>query len=174
MSPSTRARQRGRIGCQVLSWLLCSASALQAQQPGAQPPPAQEPSAREDASPAPGAPVPGNDLTPPRLLKFVDAEYPSAAKDAGLTADVLLRLRVESDGSVSEAEVIEGAGHGFDEAALAAARQFVFSPATRAGKPIVVRIPFKYSFTLQEQVIAAPTAPTRGNFAGQVRIAGVD
>lgn len=155
----------------MLSWILCSASALRAQEPPAQQPPA---GAEAASAPAPGAPVPSNELTPPRLLKFVDAEYPSAAKEAGLTADVLLRLRVESDGSVSEAEVIEGAGHGFDEAAVAAARQFVFAPATRAGQPIVVRIPFKYSFTLQEQVIAAPTAPTRGNFAGQVRIAGAD
>jgi TonB family protein len=158
----------------VLSWLLCSAPALWTRELGAQEPRSQDPSANVGAAPAPSPPVPSDELTPPRLLKFVDAEYPSAAKEAGLTADVLLRLRVESDGSVSEAEVIESAGHGFDEAAVAAARQFVFAPATRAGQPIVVRIPFKYSFTLQEQVIEAPTAPTRGNFAGQVRIAGVD
>jgi len=161
------------VGCHALSWLLCSASAVQAQ-PSAPDTAADTESAPAPSVPVPSAPPPGSELEPPRLSKFVDAEYPSAAKEAGVTADVLLRLRVESDGSVSEVDVIQGAGQGFDEAAVAAARQFVFSPATRAGQPIAVRIPFKYSFTLEQEVIAAPTAPTHGNFAGQVRIAGVD
>jgi TonB family protein len=110
---------------------------------------------------------------PPRLVHFVDAPYPKEAMDAGLAADVMLRLRVEADGSVSEAQVLQPAGHGFDEAAVAAARQFRFEPAQRDGKPIAARIPFRYSFTLKEQTVERP-APTLGNFSGRVLIAGPD
>jgi TonB family protein len=103
----------------------------------------------------------------------VDAAYPPAAQQAGLTADVLLRLRVEVDGTVSEVEVLEPAGHGFDEAASAAAKQFLFAPATANGQPVAVRIPFKYSFTLtQQEVDAELPAPTTGNLQGRVLIAG--
>ncbi|MEY4550450.1 MAG: hypothetical protein RL685_6645, partial [Pseudomonadota bacterium] len=110
---------------------------------------------------------------PPRLVHFVDAPYPKEAMDAGLAAEVMLRLRVEADGSVSETEVLQPAGHGFDEAAVAAARQFRFEPAQRDGKPIAARIPFRYSFTLKEQTVELP-APTLGNFSGRVLIAGPD
>jgi TonB family protein len=105
----------------------------------------------------------------------VDAEYPKEALEAGLTADVVLRLRVEADGSVSEAEVLQPVGHGFDEAAVAAARQFLFVPAQRDGKPVAARIPFRYSFTLKEQSVErALPAPTSGNFHGRVQLAGPD
>lgn len=137
-------------------------------------------------SPAPGSagvapPVPAEAatatgaVTPPRLTHFVDAEYPKAALEAGTTADVVLRLRVEANGSVSEAEVLQPAGHGFDEAAVAAARQFLFEPAQRDGKPVAARIPFRYSFTLKEQSVERELpAPTTGNFHGRVQIAGPD
>lgn len=114
-------------------------------------------------------------MVPPKLRHFVDAVYPKEAQVAGLSADVLLRLRVESDGSVSDAEVLEPQGHGFDEAAIAAAHQFLFEPATVNGKPVAVRIPFKYSFTLREQVVEQPpVAPTRGDLQGQVLVAGTE
>jgi TonB family protein len=114
-------------------------------------------------------------VVPPQLLRFVEAAYPKAAQDAGLTADVVLRLRVEADGSVSEAEVIGPAGHGFDEAAVAAARGFLFSPALANGQPVAVRIPFKYSFTLSERLVERQeAAPTRGDIKGRVAIAGAE
>ena len=128
--------------------------------------------APQASSPAQGA---ANSVVPPQLLRFVEAAYPQAAQDAGLTADVLLRLRVEADGSVSEAEVIGPAGHGFDEAAVAAARAFLFSPALANGQPVAVRIPFKYSFTLSERPVERQlAAPTRGDIAGRVAIAGAE
>jgi TonB family protein len=135
----------------------------------------------EAASAAPTAPSstaagkpPTTGVVPPRLLQFVEASYPDEARAAGLTADVLLRLRVEADGSVSEAEVMTPAGHGFDEAAVAAARRFVFAPAQNNGQPVAVRIPFKYSFTLSEQVEPAQAPPTRGEMLGRVQIAGAE
>jgi len=89
---------------------------------------------------------------------------------------VVLRLTIDETGHVTEAEVIEPAGHGFDEAAQAAAMQFTFEPGKRDGVAIKARIKYKYSFTLTpvEPIKAAPPPPTVGNLSGQVRIAGAE
>jgi TonB family protein len=112
----------------------------------------------------------------PKLTQFVSATYPEEAKKQGLQADVVLRLTIDETGKVSEAEVVEPAGSGFDEAAQAAALQFHFEPATRDGTPIKVRIKYKYSFTLApaEPEQKAPPPPVVGNLGGTVRIAGAE
>lgn len=113
-------------------------------------------------------------MVPPQLVTFVEAAYPPEAQASGLTADVLLRLRVEADGSVSEVEVLGPAGHGFDEAAVVAARQFKFSPALVNGKPVAVKIPFRYSFTLSEKLVEQPVTPTQGELGGKLQVAGAE
>jgi TonB family protein len=146
---------------------------------GAQTP--SEPSAPGTASTIPdGAAAPpgtnapsGPVVTPPQLQRFVDAPYPPEAKAAGITGDVILNLVVGADGSVKSVAVVRGAGHGFDEAAVAAAEQFVFSPALRDGVPVATRIPYKYSFTLTQEA-AAIEAPSTGELGGRLLVAGVE
>lgn len=118
---------------------------------------------------APGKPV----IVPPKLLQFAQAPYPPEAEKAGLQADVILKLTIGKDGKVSAAEVVEPAGHGFDEAAREAALKFVFEPATRNGTPIPGQILYKYSFTLTPvtPAEAAPALPPdSGELAGVVRL----
>jgi TonB family protein len=115
------------------------------------------------------------DVRMPELIEFMHAEYPAEAKAQGLQADVLLKLTVDKDGRVTEAVVIEPAGHGFDEAARDAALRFRFKPGTRDGQPIAVKIPYKYSFTLTEVEKPAPVeAPTTGNLTGLIRLSEGD
>lgn len=104
-------------------------------------------------APAAAQPAP----TPPTIATFVHAEYPDAARDARREASVELEVTVGADGRVMDARVITPAGEGFDEAALAAVRQFVFEPATKDGHPIAARIHYRYAFTLEP--VAAPPAP---------------
>ncbi len=122
-------------------------------------------------------------VVPPRLVTFQAAVYPKEAEQAGLTADVVLRLTIDATGSVSEAEVVEAVGNGFDEAARAAALKFVFEPATRDGVPTAARILYRYSFTLTTvekapESAATPTplatAPTAGNLEGTLTVLGTD
>ncbi|MEI8254794.1 MAG: TonB-dependent receptor [Deltaproteobacteria bacterium] len=97
---------------------------------------------------------------PPRLLRFVSAEYPAAARDAGIQGSVVLQLTIDDTGRVNEATVSEGLGHGLDEAAIAAARQFEFSPARQGGQPVRARIRYRYRFTLETVVASgAPQGP---------------
>jgi TonB family protein len=153
------------LSCLALTAAFAPVASAQAQAP--------EQGAAEQGADTP-TPAPGTGVVPPRLLQFVEADYPAEAQAAGMTADVVLRLRIEADGSVSEAEVMSPAGHGFDEAAVAAARRFVFAPALNNGQPVAVRIPFKYSFTLTEQPAAEQPAPTHGDVLGRVQIAGTE
>lgn len=116
---------------------------------------AQEPAQREDASVADP-----NALTPPVLKAFVDAGYPEAARALQLEADVLLLLTIGDDGFVEEvAELGPPAGNGFDELAIAAARRFVFEPATKGGVPVRARIQYRYSFSYQPPPPGAEPTP---------------
>jgi TonB family protein len=113
-------------------------------------------------------------VTEPTIEHFENAVYPPEAEKAGIQGQVILRLTIDATGAVTGAEVMEPAGHGFDEAAQAAALKFRFKPATRNGKPVAARIPFRYKFTLREAkpAEAPPPPPTTGILHGLVNIAG--
>src|SRR5690606_21717242 len=86
----------------------------------------------------------------------------------GLTAEVDLQITVQEDGSVTDPEVVTPRGHGFDEAAMAAALQLKFSPALVEGMPRAVRIGFRYSFTQDEVPAPTPDVPALGEIGGEL------
>lgn len=107
--------------------------------PGDKPPP-----------PAPGQP------TMPRALNYAPPAYPPDAEKQGLEGEVVLEIDVDRDGAVTRAVVKTGAGHGFDESALAAAKKLKFDPARRPdGTPFSARIQYRYTFALKK----APEPP---------------
>jgi vitamin B12 transporter len=97
------------------------------------------------------------ELHPPELLELARADYPTNALAERREAVVLLRLAITRDGNVSDATVVEPAGHGFDEAAAAAALRFRFAPARRGDVAIPSKILYRYAFELPEP--AAPVEP---------------
>jgi TonB family protein len=119
--------------------------------PAAEPSPAQPPA--EAAAPAaPATPAtsatPGV-VVPPRLLEEVRPEYPARAQAERIAASVTLELDIDVTGAVTRSSVLEPAqavGHGFDEAALAAAAKLRFEPARLDGAPIAVRIHYQLHF----------------------------
>src|SRR5437660_735098 len=62
---------------------------------------------------------------PPQLLTRVEPVFPEEAKQQGLAGDVTLQVDIGADGKVAGVQVVTSAGHGFDEAAVAAVKQFV-------------------------------------------------
>jgi TonB family protein len=106
----------------------------------------------------------------PSLLKFVQAAYPKEAEEAGIGGEVGLEVDIAVDGSVSAARVVKPAGHGFDEAALDAVRQFVFSPAELDGKPAAVTIGYTYHFVLAK---LEPPKPAPSSGRATVKLLGV-
>jgi protein TonB len=128
--------------------------------------PGTEPAA---AAAAPGTPKPtgaeatggeadlpveaGGAVVSPVLIESsgVKPIYPEAALRAGLEGLVVLEAIVDERGRVGhDVKVVRSLGHGFDEAAVAAVRQWRFRPATRDGKPIKVRRIFPILFRLQQ------------------------
>lgn len=111
----------------------------------------------------------------PELVHFENTAYPPEAEKQGLEATVVLRLTVDKQGNVSAAEVMEPAGHGFDEAAQAAALKFKFKPATRDGAPIAAKIKYGYVFKFQPAPAEAPPPPpTHGELEGTLYITGAE
>jgi TonB family protein len=87
---------------------------------------------------------------PPELLEFVQAPYPEQAQAEGRGASVRLLITIDETGAVSEAQVVEPVGHGFDEAAVDAVRQFRFRPAEVDHVPAPVQVEYVYHFVLAE------------------------
>ena len=109
-------------------------------------------------------------ITPPKLIRFVEAAYPETEGDEPVEAVVELDIVVGKDGLVTEASVARSAGEGFDAAALAAARQFVFEPARKDWEPIAARVRYRYVFELEEP----PEEMTTGWLSGAVLLAEDD
>ncbi len=96
--------------------------------------------------PAPRPPAVAN-VTPPAVLTHVDAVYPESALAAREHGDVVLALTVDVDGHVSKVDVMQSGGPALDEAAVIAARQWTFTPASRDGRPVAsrIRVPFHFA-----------------------------
>lgn len=107
-------------------------------------------------------------IKPPRLVTFVEAEYPEPEKSEGKEATVVLQLGISAEGTVVAVVVQESAGPAFDAAAVAAARRFVFEPAEANGKKIPVKITYRYAFTITQEVVKRQDA----DFEGVVRERG--
>jgi len=106
----------------------------------------------------------------PELQEFVEAAYPPEAFAAGLEAAVGLQVDIDETGKVIQVLVDVPAGNGFDEAAVAAAERFVFTPAELDGAPAPVRISYTYNFKIQQKIAPGEEGQT---LAGQVREKGV-
>jgi protein TonB len=94
----------------------------------------------------------GGGIVSPVLIESsgVKPVYPEEALRAGLEGLVVLEAIVDERGRVGhDIKVVRRLGHGFDEAAVAAVRQWRFRPATRDGKPLKVRRIFPIFFRLQ-------------------------
>jgi TonB family protein len=119
-----------------------------------------------DDGPPVTPPTPVGGVLPPQVRYQVEAAYPPEAEAAGLEGTVKLELTIDSQGILTDAKVVGPAGHGFDEAALAAVRQFKFWPAVKDHKPIPIRVIYEYHFTLKK--VEKPVAPTTGTLRGVV------
>lgn len=89
-----------------------------------------------------------DEATRPRVLEMPEPEYPEAARDEGVEGRVRVELHLDDHGRVVEARVLSGLGHGLDEAALAAAREARFEPATRCGRPVATTFTVGVRFAL--------------------------
>ena len=123
--------------------------------------------AEQSATAAADAPAAAEVMTAPSLKEHPDAPYPPEALEGKIEGNVGLELDLDATGAVVAVRVTTAAGHGFDEAAVAAARRFTFEPAKRRGVPVASTVEFTYEFHLPPEpeeaappVAAAPPPPS--------------
>lgn len=109
----------------------------------------------------PPGPAPRIVTKSPKLLQAVAPEYPKAALAAGKTAKVKVRIHIDATGIVTKVDVLEPVGDGFDEAAQAAAMQYVFEPAEIDGKPGAIAVETAINFVIEEQPVDPPLPPVK-------------
>jgi TonB family protein len=88
------------------------------------------------------------EVRPPSLLEDRGVTYPRRALDERFyeRVEVVVVVEVDRAGRVVDAAVEGPVGHGFDEAAIEAARRLRFEPATREGIAVAARIAYRYVF----------------------------
>ena len=70
----------------------------------------------------------------PVLVHQVETVYPEIAKKAGIEGKVFVQMLIDVDGLVMRAEVVKSSGNtSLDEAAVDAAKQWLFTPAVAPG-----------------------------------------
>jgi TonB family protein len=109
------------------------------------------------ATPAPFNPAPvwhsgavaaGDGIAPPRKVKDVRPVYPAEAQNANVQGVVVVEVRIETDGRVSNTRVMRSIPE-LDEAALEAVSRWEFSPTLDlAGRPVPVLMTVTVQFTL--------------------------
>jgi periplasmic protein TonB len=94
---------------------------------------------------------PGKDVSLPVVVKEVKPSYTPEAKAAKIQGTVLLETVVLPDGTVGDIKVVRSLDtqFGLDNEAIEAARQWVFKPGKKDGKPVAVRIAIELTFILK-------------------------
>jgi TonB family protein len=72
----------------------------------------------------------------PTVASKVEPEYTPEALQAGISGLVLVSLHVTAEGRAENLKIVRGLGHGLDEKAIEAVRQWRFAPATASGAPV--------------------------------------
>ncbi len=87
-------------------------------------------------------------IEPPKIVHYVEADYPPEAREQGIEASVDLLVELDERGNVVDVTVDHRTGRGFDEAAVAAVKKMTFSPARTNAGAVAVAFPFTYVFDL--------------------------
>lgn len=103
-------------------------------------------------------PVTQVDLTPvpfwkveikPVVQKVVEPGYPDVCRQAGIEGQAVVQVLVDVNGTVAEAKILKSSGNeALDDAALTAARQFIFTPARQRDRNVRVWVSIPFRFEL--------------------------
>ena len=144
--------------------LLLSTRPLLAQDPtgGATPP----------TTPAPEA---NGAAVAPVLKDHPDPIYPADALRDRISGTVGLEISVDETGRVVEVKVVQAAGHGFDESALAAVKTWTFLPARQNDTPIRATVQLALPFEppappVKAEVALPPASPAQAPIAVQKNV----
>ncbi len=87
----------------------------------------------------------------PVVVKRVEPKYPELAMRAGLEGKVWVKIWVDKEGKSKQVVVLKSDAEIFNEPAIDAARQFVFTPAYMNNGPVSVWVSVPFKFILKDK-----------------------
>jgi len=97
----------------------------------------------------------------PELLEQVEPVLPEGTPEEGIAGEVMVRITLDAEGSVTRIEVLQSGGPVLDWATMGAVSNFAFSPAEFNGEPGPVALDWKQVFELKEIVQVVDTDETK-------------
>jgi TonB family protein len=94
----------------------------------------------------------------PESIFETKPEYSQEAWDEGIQGQIILTVRVETDGSMHGFKIHQSLGYGLDEKAIECVRQWRFKPATDDGKPVPGSAYITMEFVLPDTRPAQPSS----------------
>lgn len=91
----------------------------------------------------------GNGVSRPQLIRNVPPAYSDAGRNQRIGGVVVLRIVVDANGNVTNAEVTGPLGYGLDEKAIEAVKRWKFRPGYKDGKAVATTVTVEVSFRLQ-------------------------
>jgi TonB family protein len=88
-------------------------------------------------------------MAAPTVLQSKIVQYTDDARTHGIEGTVTIEALVDENGQIKSARILKKLGHGLDEAALAAVKEWVLSPGTRNGLPVSVGAQIDVAFSLR-------------------------
>jgi len=89
------------------------------------------------------------EVTRPEIIAQMKPVYTDEARMAHTTGTVIVKAIIDQEGCVRDVRPLQELPHGLTESAMQAIRQWVFSPATLAGKPVKVYYVLNINFQVQ-------------------------
>ena len=99
-------------------------------------------------------PIPADDYLVskmPVLESEFRIPYPEEARKKAIEGPVVMDLLIDQNGKVRKVTLINGPGHGLNEAAVQALENFKFQPAHIDKQAVAVRIRYTYRFVLENR-----------------------
>ena len=87
----------------------------------------------------------------PVVVKKVEPKYPELAMRAGLEGKVWVKIWVDKEGRPKQVVVLKSDAEIFNEAAVNAAKQFLFTPAYMNNGPVSVWVSVPFKFKLADR-----------------------
>jgi len=90
-----------------------------------------------------------NQITAPKVTSSPQPEYTPEGLLRRIQGTVALEVDVLADGTVGTVALVKPLGFGLEESAAKTAKTWRFTPGTKDGKPVAVRIPIDIEFRLR-------------------------
>ncbi len=91
---------------------------------------------------------PGGDVTPPKLVHYVEPDFSPNSKEAFVEGTVKISTVVTTDGVATDLHVTSGLNTEEDHTAVEAVKQWKFEPGTKGGQAVNVRVAVEVTFHL--------------------------